>query len=401
MKKRNYLPLVLIALIFASCKTTDINIPSETIIETPEKQEEQKNKTSSITLLFAGDVMAHNVNYNMKDYDSIWDGVRDTVKNCDLAFANIEAPLDTTRPSSSYPAFNMPKAYAQATIDAGFNVFSLCNNHTNDQNLSGILQTIITTNELTQSEAEKGNKIYFAGLRQSKTDKYSHQLIEKNDWKILFLPMTEILNTPIAKGNVNYINSSKTERTAFIEYCKQLREENPCDLFIISLHANETEYIRTVTKYQQEFYDNLFEAGVDIIWANHAHIIKDRKVTINSENGTAKIVMYANGNTISGQRTSPNLTSSNPIGERDNTGDGLFYKVTFTKTTEKPLPVFKESENLFITVFKPQSNQYIIKFLNEDFINYLRENNLTNWVNYLEKRKKINEEYTKEIIEWQ
>ena len=390
-----FLTTVLLSAFLFSCKTTSS-------LESAEKKEKpSKSKDSEIELLFAGDVMAHNVNYRMKDYEIIWDGVRDEISAADLAFANIEAPIDTTKAASNYPAFNMPKKYAQAVLDAGFNVFSLCNNHSNDKGLNGILETIKTTKALTLSEEEKGNKVYFAGLRESKTDTYTYHLIEKDEWKILFLPMTEVLNTPTASGNVNYINTTKAQRDSFIEHCKKLREENPCDLFVLSLHAFETEYIRTVTKTQEEFYQKLLDAGVDIIWANHAHIIKDRKVKISSETGEAKIIMYANGNTISGQRTSPNLYSANPIGERDNTGDGLFYKVTFTKTSKDPTPKYKESKNMFITVYKPTSKDYVVEFLNEDFITYLNENNKKDWARYAEKRIKINNEYTKEIIEWQ
>lgn len=366
-----------------------------------EKTSGVKKADNTITLLFAGDVMAHNVNYRMSDYNMIWDGVRDELKDCDLAFANIEAPLDSTKPASNYPYFNMPEKYVQAAIDAGFNVFSLCNNHTNDQELSGIKETAKTAAKLTKQEADKGNKVYFAGVKDSSSAEYTYHLIEKDGWKILYLPMTEILNRPLASSYINYVNSSSTKRDQFIQYCKKLREENPCDLFILSWHANETEYIRTVTERQEEFYQNLLDAGVDIIWANHAHIIKDRKVMIDSDTGEAKIIMYANGNTISGQRTKPDFTAKNPIEERDNTGDGLFYKVTFSKTKKNPTPKFVESENIYITTYITPERNYVVQKMDQDFIDYLNQNKKTDWAKYIEKRKKINETYTKEIIEWQ
>ncbi len=382
--KHNILSLLCLTLFFYSCASTS---------------KIEKNNPDEITLLFAGDVMAHSPNYNMKDYDLIWSDVKDIINQADLAFANIEAPLDSTKPASNYPYFNMPVSYVQSCIDAGFDVFSLCNNHTNDQELSGIKETIKSSEKLTK-EAKKNKKdVYFAGLRNSPKDSYSYHLIEYNNWKILFLPMTELLNRGIASDYINFVNSSSTKRNEFIQYCKNLREKNPCDLFILSWHANETEYIRSVTESQETFYQDLLNAGVDIIWANHAHIIKNRKIIIDSETQKPKIIMYANGNTISAQRTKPDFTAKNPIEERDNTGDGLFYKVTLLKN--KDSFSIKKIEPIFITTYITTANEYVIKVMDEDFINYLISNNRNNWANYIRKRIKINKEYTKDIIEWQ
>ena len=53
--------------------------------------------SNTITLLFAGDIMAHSVNYVISDYPKIWRDVKYIIEPCDLAFANIEAPIDDTR----------------------------------------------------------------------------------------------------------------------------------------------------------------------------------------------------------------------------------------------------------------------------------------------------------------
>ena len=113
--------------------------------------ETAKAPSNSITLIFTGDVMAHNVNYRMKDYNIIWNDLRDDFKRADFTFANIEAPVDTTKEASNYPYFNMPESYVQAAIDSGINVFSLCNNHSNDQKLEGVLETIKTTEKLSEA----------------------------------------------------------------------------------------------------------------------------------------------------------------------------------------------------------------------------------------------------------
>lgn len=419
MKKNNFLFTVLFLPLIFGCKTskiTEIETPAEIIspdeeeiIETAPPPEPEPYTSDTITLLFGGDIMAHSVNYNISDYPKIWRDVKDEILPADLAFANIEAPIDTTKSASSWPNFNMTQKYTEAAIDAGFDVFSLCNNHTNDQGLTGIKETIKTTAILTERSNLRNEKIYFSGLKETPESKFSYNIIEKNGWKILFLPMTELLNRSDYSEYINFVKPREKERLAFLEFCKELRKNNPCDLFILSVHTAEPEYTRKVTEAQAKFYNELLAAGVDIVWANHAHIIKDRKIIINSQTQAAKIIMYANGNVISGQRTAPELSSKNPIGERDNTGDGLLYQVNLKKIPSTQTETsgilstvqLQSCRPLFITTYINTANEYVLKKLDQNFINYLYDVPRTNWAKYIERRIKINNEYTKDYIEWQ
>ena len=406
LKSIIFIFIILFTVLLTACGTTSKIIkepaentpPEEQPQENPSKKNQDKN---TIDLLFAGDIMAHSVNYYITSYSKIWRDVKYLIEEPDLAFANIEAPIDTTRDASSYPNFNMTQKYVQAAVDAGFDVFSLCNNHSNDQYKNGILETIKTTEAITQNTLEQtGNQVYFSGLKTSPTAPLTWNYFECNGWKILFLPITELLNRPDASDYINFIKPDEKSRESFIQYVTKLREENPCDLFIISVHTSEPEYTRTVTEKQNEYYMNLLEAGADVVWANHAHIIKDRKLVVNTKTGRDKLIMYANGNTISGQRTKPELTSKNPVSERDNTGDGLFYKVTFHKENDGSIKI-KKCEPQFITTYINTANEYVLKPLNQDFVDYLNDVPRANWAKYIERRIKINKEATKDLIEWQ
>lgn len=368
------------------------------LAETDDKDE----SNDEIKLLFAGDIMAHTNNYHISSFDKIWRDVKYLIDGNDLVFANIEAPVDTTKPVSSYPNFNMPQNYVQAAVDAGFNVFSLCNNHSNDQYLDGIKETLKTVDRICEQAAKNATprSLYFSGLKHSKESEFSYNIIEKSGWKILFLPMTELLNRPDFSEYINYIKTDDASRNEFIDYVKKLRENNPCTLFILSFHTAEPEYTRNITSRQEKFYKELIKNGVDIIWANHAHIIKNRKIIVDTETNCDKLIMYANGNTISGQRRNPDLTSKNPNGERDNTGDGLFYKVTLKKDNKGSVKI-KKCEPIFITTYINTANEFVLKPLNQDFVNYLYSVPRTNWAKYIERRININQEATKDLIEWQ
>ena len=364
---------------------------------------DDKDETDDeIKFLFAGDIMAHTNNYHISSFDKIWRDVKYLIDGNDLVFANIEAPVDTTKPVSSYPNFNMPQNYVQAAVDAGFNVFSLCNNHSNDQYLDGIKETLKTVDRICEMAAKNATprSLYFSGLKNSKESEFSYNIIEKSGWKILFLPMTELLNRPDFSEYINYIKTDDASRNEFIDYVKKLREKNPCTVFILSFHTAEPEYTRNITSRQEKFYKELIKNGVDIIWANHAHIIKNRKIIVDTETNCDKLIMYANGNTISGQRRNPDLTSKNPNGERDNTGDGLFYKVTLKKDNKGSVKI-KKCEPIFITTYINTANEFVLKPLNQDFVNYLYSVPRTNWAKYIERRININQEATKDLIEWQ
>lgn len=388
---RRFFFFVLSLFLFFSCKSVpeaELTFQAE-----PEKELFYPPKTyipknEELSLVFAGDIMAHSVNYSMKDYNKIWAGIKDITSDSDFTFANIEAPIDDNRPLSSYPAFNMHKEYVEASIDAGFNVFSLANNHSNDHYLEGINATMKYTQEKEKATKQSSRPVYFSGLKNGKKAEFSYHIIEKNGFKFIFVAITQLLNRPDNADHINFVPSRKDEKTAFLKWIKKIKSENPCDFFILSLHTNEEEYIREVTKKQRNWYTELMDSGVDILWANHAHLIKRQELIKTEKNKKfpTKLLMCANGNTISGQRTAPNLNLS--FTERDDTGDGLLYKVTLRKTSDTKEAFIYDTRRYFITTYKNTAGEYILKKLDDDFINYLKENR-PSWVEYIQKRREI------------
>jgi poly-gamma-glutamate synthesis protein (capsule biosynthesis protein) len=85
-----------------------------------------------LVLTFAGDIMAHTVNFMMDDYRRIYEDLRPVLTADDLSFGNLETPVADSLPMSTFPSFNVHSAYLRAAVDGGFDVFSLANNHAND-----------------------------------------------------------------------------------------------------------------------------------------------------------------------------------------------------------------------------------------------------------------------------
>lgn len=369
-----------------------------------DSNDSQQNLPSRLVLTFGGDIMAHVENFRMKDYSLIYEDIEEILQNDGLSFANLETPVHEGRPYETYPTFNVQPPYAQAAIDAGFDVFSLANNHTNDQGYEGMERTL----SFFQSKEKDG--VYAAGIKPARHEGFTYQLIEKDGWKVLFVAVTEILNQFTDYQKIDYVSPSASRRKTFAEELTQLRKENPCDVFILSVHTCEDEYVHEITQERRNFYRSLLDAGVDIVWANHPHLAKEWEVfTKPNQSHPHAIVMYALGNTISGQRRDPQFTK--PETNRDYTGDGYLIQVIVEKDAppspsdgvtsvsappekDKPYePNFRivEVTPHLITTYIDEDKNYVIRQLNDEFIQELRDKENEKWANYLVERKKLME----------
>jgi poly-gamma-glutamate synthesis protein (capsule biosynthesis protein) len=376
-----FLTFLLSLLLFSSCATTknaSSGLSSQNAV--PE---------SELSLLFAGDVMAHAPNYKITDFDRIWRDIRPLVSSSDLAFANIEAPVANDIPWNTYPQFNMHTEYVEAAIKAGFNVFSLTNNHTNDQYLDGIKQT------KKYFDSRKG--IWACGLKEKSGGPLTYKIIHKNGWKILFVSITELLNRNDFASYIDYYPSKESKRNQLIEELKKLQDESKADLFVLSVHTDEPEYVIKVTENHKKFFLRIIEeCKADIIWANHPHVVKIFEETAASSHYTQDLgqknrkafIMYANGNTISAQRTNPQFAA--PDTPRDYTGEGLLLKLKARKMSDGSV-ILSDYEPHLITTYITPAWQFVIKLLDDDFIATLDRAELVTWAKYLTERKKLME----------
>lgn len=320
----------------------------------------------SLDLTFTGDLMAHTSNFRMEDYTLIYKDIEYITRNDDLTFTNLEVPVVADQPYENYPTFNIQPPYVEAAIEAGFDVFSLANNHSNDQGAKGITSTF---DYFTGLEAD-GTVVAACGLKPAGTTDITWRLIEKNGFKVLFVAVTEILNTYQNMAKIDFIEPTAQGQKDFTSFCRQLREAHPCDLFIVSMHVNEPEYVRTVPQTRKDYFHALLDAGVDIVWANHPHVTQEWEV-ITDENGDAsKLIMYSMGNLISGQRWYYNYET--PGADREYTGDSLIMKVSAVKRDDGS--VFLEFvKPLFITTQIDSEANFIIKRYTASFLEGLSE----------------------------
>lgn len=377
-------------------------------------QSAKRPRSKNLRLLFAGDIMAHTQNFRMADYSLIWDDIREQVSAADFSFANLESPVMEERPFESYPTFNMQPSYPAAALDAGFNLISLANNHSNDQGSQGIKATALWAAQIegrapnkkssqgqkaaqTKSEEKpktRARPVFFSGLTED--GQMSFREFFWHEYKIAFVALTELLNTWKNYEEINYVPPTKKGRAAFCKQVADWKKELAPDLFIVSVHTSEEEYVLTVLPEVQAFYRALLDAGADIVVSNHPHVV--RPVELVAEKDTKKIrkvIIYANGNTISGQRRALNYDDPNEIWNY--TGDGQIVELEMA-LDEKGFFALNYKKS-FISAYTPQGERSpVIKRLDENFIHSLRENGEKKNSRYYEARlealKKIKEIWT-------
>lgn len=291
------------------------------------------NREKPIELVFTGDIMAHEVNYSMRDYSRIYEGVEPLLHSASLCFGNLEVPVADDLPLSTYPRFNVHAPYVKAAIDAGFNVFSLANNHSNDQGSAGIL----ATRALLESQ---GPNVYSSGLRAIEGEPMRPVILSSGESEVVFLSITEILNSHDPSANLVYfVPPTKAARETFLADVRRIRTENPNALFVLAIHLDEPEYVRTVKRAKREWFRELAAAGVDIVWGSHPHVMQEWEITTVERNHAKRQVlfMYSMGNFISGQRKE--INREDPGAYREYTGDAVVLCVTVRSGSIKAVPV--------------------------------------------------------------
>jgi len=382
-----------------------------------------------LVLTFAGDLMAHTVNFNMKSYDLIYTDVEKILHNDDLSFVNVETPVCDVLPLSTYPSFNVHTPYVRAAVQAGFDVLSLANNHTNDHGKIGIDGTLTAIRTVQKERPTSGilpSFLIFSGLKDSENDPIQVTPLFYKGWNILFCSVTEILNSyDSSKARLYYSAPTKQGREALLSVIKEARNRYPCDLFVLGLHLNEPEYGRIVSKAKKAWFKQLGEAGVDIIWAHHPHVmqtwetitverpvpLQEATMTDNTTNqktsdtdmaidarhtdisDVKEIVaseqckvfcMYSMGNFISGQRW--HTRYDDPAFYREYTGDAVLLQLTCTrnKAGRADFSVLP----LLITQYN-ESAYPVVKRFTQEWLDTLSEKEK----NYFTKRLELMEAY--------
>lgn len=284
---------------------TNVNITS-TI---PTSEPSIKPSIESLKIVAVGDILlGRGVQSRLKkankDYIYPFLETADILKTGDVVFANLEEPI-TSRTHSLTDIKQGGKYVLKNEVDsikgleyAGFNLFSLANNHILDYYAEGLYDTQALLKEY---------KMAFSGAGKNTEEAKKPAIIEKKGVKIGLLSYTDMAevtykgNPPlrfiagenkagVAKRPIKFDDSIKSE-------IEKLRKE--VDILMVSLHWGYEESFE-IWDSQVEFAHNLIDNGVDVILGHHAHQFQGIEIY------KGKPVFYSLGNFIFDQNDPEN-----------------------------------------------------------------------------------------------
>jgi len=311
-RKRIVYPLMVISILLLSSGSMlgeryDYSLPRSRV---------HKSGGPMLSLVFAGDIMAHDVNYTRKPYDPIYEGIRDHLWEADLSFANLEFVFDPGKELSNYPNFNAPVGYVKAAIEGGFNVFSLANNHSLDMGSDSVAETLASIERLSEQ-----HRIYYSGIVADAAERFEPLYFDISGVRIGFLAVTSFLNKLISDDNINVVPFYE-DRAADLLVERLQRDTKKADVFILSYHGGG-EYKPEPKQWKRDLFLRFINAGVDIVWGHHTHVAQPWE-TVSVQNAE-KLILYSTGNLISGQTWTSGPDNENS--DRNGTGESALFTV--------------------------------------------------------------------------
>lgn len=313
--------------------------------------------STSVTLLFAGDIMQHTPQISAAwdaaissyDYNPCFSYVKPIISNADIAIANLEVTL-AGEPFTGYPQFSAPDELAVAIKDAGFDVLATANNHSCDRGDSGILRTIYVLDSLG---------IPRTGTFSDSTDlQNNHPLIlKKNDITIALFNYTYGTNgLPFyAPVIVNLIDTTRVMN----DLSKVNRNE--VDFVVVYYHWGN-EYQSYPSKIQFDLAEFTRSHGADVVIGSHPHVLQRMEYDAPSDSlPGGHLLVYSLGNYVSNQR------------DRYRDG-GAMVSFTLSKTWNKKTVIQPEYHLTWVhTLYENGRKQYYIlpvtQFENDTTIN--------------------------------
>lgn len=205
------------------------------------------------------------------------------IQNSDLSVGNLECVF-TDSPSpirKTGPVLYAPVKCMNTLANAGFNAFSLSNNHIRDCGTSGLLSTI---------EACRHHNILTFGAGKNIEEAEAPLLVELNGRKVGFLSFSE--------HEFNYVTENRPGASTFDAYTDlnrihKLRKE--VDILIVLFHGG-IEYYSYPSPLLQKKCRAMADAGADIILCQHSHCIGTYEYFGNA------FILYGQGNNLFGYR---------------------------------------------------------------------------------------------------
>lgn len=265
-------------------KTKDLQVDAEVVDEEEEEEEPEPVITkATIELAMIGDILLHTELAVYEDFSSSFSAMEPYLQGYDYLIANQESlPVGNKFNISGYPQFASPEYIIRDLQETGVDMLNMANNHAVDKGEEGLR---------TAFENIESYNIPYVGAYQNAEDRATHRIVEVDGIKIgfvsytyetngLYLPKSSLLS-------VNYIDIK--QMMADVEEIKPL-----VDVTVAIVHWGY-EYVTEENENQRYIATMLNQAGVDIIFGGHPHVLQPYSKMVNAA-GQETHIFYSLGN---------------------------------------------------------------------------------------------------------
>lgn len=246
----------------------------------------------SVTIAGGGDVLAHIrvvAAARAGSWDRVLEGVREVVRESDVAFANLETPLSEERPveSGSPPILGAPPELATGLAAAGIDVLSIANNHAWDQWARGAERTVA---------AVRAAHMGAIGAGPTLDDAFAPYVIERSGMRVAFVGITERVNAGPGHSPPEALIARWDDDARVAAAIERARAQ--ADVVVVSIHWSH-DFVERPNGRQRQRARLLVDHGADVILGHGPHVLHAVE-RMSSPRGEA-ICAYSLGNLVSNQ----------------------------------------------------------------------------------------------------
>ena len=312
---------------------TETTAPPETTLPEPEHVVATASIASQGDLLMHGGVIRSGAQGDgTYDFESVFRYVKEYVSGYDLALANLETTFGgDANPYQGWPLFNVPDAFGDSIVEAGYDLLLTSNNHCYDTLMAGFKRTI-------EVSRDKGLMVLGSRLTEEEPN---YAVVDLNGIQVGMVSYT--YTTSMSGGKPSLNGNSPVENPALINYfsytnldkfysemtdiLEKMKSEG-AEATMLFIHWG-TEYEIVENNYQDTIAQKVCDLGVDVIVGGHPHVVQPVQLLSSAVDPEHKTVcIYSLGNAVSNQRIAEMRLKTG------HTEDGVLFAVTFEKYSD-------------------------------------------------------------------
>lgn len=225
------------------------------------------------------------------NFDYLFEHVKNEISSADLAIVNQETIFGGNEKGNiSYPNFNTRTELGDSLVNAGFDIVLHASNHTLDQDINGVLNTL---NYWKSSHPDTT----VLGIHSNTEEASNINIVEKNGIKFAVLNYTYGLNGRSLPAGYDYLVDLMDEKSIPKIADDIKRARSMADFVIVFPHWGE-EYLLAATQGQKDWAKFFADCGADLIIGTHTHVIGPVE-WITSSDGRQVLCYYSLGNFVS------------------------------------------------------------------------------------------------------